>query len=46
MQHWHGLLQIEDVDLVALTENERLHARVPAASAVTKMDTSFEHLAH
>ena len=42
----HGLLQIDDVDLVALAENEGRHLRVPAPGAVSEMDPRFQQLAH
>jgi hypothetical protein len=34
------------VNLVAMTENERRHFRVPEASLVTEVDTSFQHFTH
>ena len=46
VQHRHGLLQVENVDLVPLAENERLHAGIPATGAVAEMDAGFQHLAH
>jgi hypothetical protein len=42
IQHRHGLLQIDDVDLVAGAIQERRHARVPAAGMVTKMNAGLE----
>ena len=40
------LLEIDDVDAVALTEDESLHLGVPPAGLVPEMDTGFEHLTH
>src|SRR5580658_9188947 len=34
------------MDLVALTENERLHLRVPEAGLMSEMNTRFQHLSH
>src|SRR5216117_3124317 len=44
--HHHGLLEIDDVDLVAMTEDEWRHLRVPVAGLVAEMHARFEHLAH
>src|SRR4029434_934277 len=41
-----GLLQVDDVDAVALTVDEALHLRVPAPGLVPEVDASFEQLAH
>ena len=40
------LLEVDDVDAVALTEDETLHLRVPPAGLVTEVGAGFEHLAH
>src|SRR6185437_2156057 len=40
------LLEIDDVDLVTLTENERSHLRVPEAGLMSEMDTRLQHLSH
>src|ERR1700690_3796735 len=40
------LLEIDDVDLVAFTEDEGFHLRVPEAGLMSKMDTRFQHLSH
>ena len=37
-----GFIQIDDLNLIALFENERLHFRVPALGLMPKMDTSFQ----
>ena len=41
-----GLLQVDDVDAVALGEDVLRHLRVPAAGLMTKVDASFEELLH
>ena len=41
-----GLLQVDDVDAVALRVDVRGHFRVPAAGLVAKVDASFEQLLH
>ena len=46
MQQRHGLLEIDDVDAVALAEDVRRHLRVPAAGGVAEMNASFQELAH
>src|SRR5690606_40576534 len=40
------LLEIDDVDAVALAEDEPLHLRVPTAGLVPEVDTGFQHLTH
>src|SRR5579883_359759 len=40
------LLEIDDMDLVTLTEDERGHLRVPEAGLMSKMDPRFQHLSH
>ena len=40
------LLEIDDVDAVALTEDEALHLRVPAPGLVPEVDAGLEHLTH
>ena len=40
------LLEIDDVDAVALAEDEAAHLRVPTAGLVTEVHASFEQLAH
>jgi len=42
----HGLLEVDDVDAVALREDERAHLRMPAAGPVAEMDAGFEQLFH
>jgi hypothetical protein len=46
MQHRHGLREVDDMDVVAAPENERRHFRIPAVGLVTKVNASFEQLAH
>ncbi len=40
------LLQIDDVDAVALAEDEPLHLRVPTAGLVTEVDSGLQQLLH
>src|SRR3546814_14789734 len=44
VQQRQGLLEVDDVHAVAGPENERGHARVPAAGGMSKVDASFEEL--
>ena len=44
VEHGDGLLQVDDMDLVADAEQVRRHARVPAARVVAEMDAGFEQL--
>ena len=41
-----GLAQVDDVDTVALGEDEALHLRVPAAGLVPEVDTALQQLTH
>src|SRR5918995_1190773 len=41
-----GLLQIDDVDAVALTEDETAHLRVPTARLVAEVDAGLQQLLH
>jgi hypothetical protein len=34
------------MDLVAMTEDERRHLRIPVTGLVSEMDARFEHLTH
>lgn len=40
------LEQVDDVDAVALGEDEALHLRVPATGLVTEVDAAFQQLPH
>ena len=40
------LLQVDDVDLVALPENVGRHSRVPEAGLVTEVHSGLQHFAH
>src|SRR5438128_3557675 len=40
------LLEVDDVDAVALHEDEALHLRIPTARLVPEMDTRLEQLLH
>jgi hypothetical protein len=46
LEHRQRFFQVDDVDFVAMAENERGHFGVPEAGLVTKMDTGFQHFAH
>ena len=41
-----GLGQIDDVDAVALSEDETLHLRIPSAGLVSEVDPGIEQLTH
>ena len=40
------LVQVDDVDAVALAEDETLHLRVPATGLMAEVDSGLEHLLH
>src|SRR6476646_10544732 len=40
------LVQVDDVETVALGEDESLHLRVPAAGLVPEVHTGLEHFLH
>ena len=44
MELLHGFIQVDDVNLVPLLEDERLHLRVPALGLVAKMHACFQEL--
>jgi len=46
MQLLHGLIEINDINLVPLLKDERLHLGVPALGLVPKMDARFKKLGH
>src|SRR3546814_7444423 len=46
VQHRHRLLQVDDVNVVAFPEQERLHFRIPAVSLVSEVHASFDQLTH
>ena len=46
VQALDGLGEIDDVDPVALREDERAHLGVPAAGLVAEVDSGFEQLPH
>src|SRR6516165_2165486 len=41
-----GLLEIDDVNPIALSENESLHLRVPAPGLVAKVNAALQQLPH
>ena len=44
--HREGLLEVDDVDLVAMAVDIRGHLRVPEARLVSEMDAGFQHFTH
>jgi hypothetical protein len=42
----HGLLQVDDVDSVAFSKNERPHAGIPAACLMAEVDAGFQQRLH
>ena len=40
------MLEVDDVNLVAMTKNERRHFRIPEAGLVPKVNAGFQHLTH
>jgi len=42
----HGVLEVEDVDLVPLTEQIRCHFGAPVAGLVAEVHTGLQHLTH
>ena len=40
------LLEVDDVNLVAMAVNERRHLGVPEAGLVSEMDARFQHFTH
>jgi hypothetical protein len=41
-----GLFEVDDVDLVAMAEDERGHLGVPETGLVAEMNAGLQHLAH
>jgi hypothetical protein len=44
--HGQGLLEIDDVDLVAMAEDKRGHLGIPVTGLVPEVNSGFEHLTH
>src|SRR5690606_20607273 len=44
--HRQRLLEVDDVNLVAMAENVGGHLGVPEARLVTEVDTGFQHFTH
>jgi len=44
--HAHRFFEVNDMNSVAMAENERGHLWIPEACLVTKVDASFQHFAH
>ena len=45
-EHYNGLLQVDDMDTIALAEDVRLHLGVPSCNLVTKMHTGLKKQLH
>ena len=41
-----GLVQVDDMDTVALRVDIRLHLRIPALGLVSEVDARLQHLLH
>ncbi len=46
VDHVERLEQVDDVDAVALGEDELLHLRVPTTGLVAEVQTCLQHVAH
>ncbi|MCY1235680.1 hypothetical protein D9M72_483050 [compost metagenome] len=46
LEHRQRLFEVDDVDLVAMAEDEGGHLRVPEAGLVAEVATGFQHFAH
>jgi hypothetical protein len=46
VQHRHALGEVDDVDVVAGTEDEITHLRVPTVGLMAEVNASFQQLAH
>jgi hypothetical protein len=46
VQHRHGLREVDDMNAVALSEDEGRHFRVPAMGLVAEVNAGLEELAH
>jgi hypothetical protein len=46
MEQRHSLREVDDVNVVARTENVIRHFRIPAVRLVTKVNASLEQLTH
>ena len=46
VDHVERLEQVDDVDAVALGEDELLHLRVPTTGLVAEVQASLQHIAH
>ena len=44
--HTQGFFQVDDMNLVAVTEDERRHLGIPETGLMSKMDARFQHLSH
>src|SRR5690606_24659636 len=46
VEHRQGLFQVDNVNLVARTENVLAHFRVPVTGLVAEVHTGLQHIAH
>ncbi len=46
LEHLQGLLQVDDVNAVALAEDVLLHLGVPALGLMPEVNSRFEQLLH
>ncbi len=46
MQLLHGLIEIDDINLVPLLKDKGLHLRIPALGLVPKVDPGLKELRH
>ena len=46
LEHRQRLFQVDDVNLVAMAEDERSHLGVPEARLVSEVDAGFQHFTH
>jgi hypothetical protein len=46
LEHRQAFFQVDDVDLVAVTEDVWCHLRVPETGLVAEVNTGLEHLTH
>jgi hypothetical protein len=42
----HGLIEVDNVNLIALFEDEGPHLRIPALRLVSKVNASFQKFRH
>ncbi len=45
-KHGQGFFQIDDMDLVTVTEDERCHFWIPITGLMAEVNPGFQHLTH